>query len=229
MRQLLGKSYRGFTLIELLVVVAIIAILAAILFPVFARAKEAAKKTSCLSNGAQLTLGVIMYTNDSDEVLPPVAYPTNYPLWVDLIQPYIRSTTVRVCPDDGSDSISYGLNSLVFTDYFGLPPGPLPPLPTMEQFAEPAGTIMISELGTADDLTTPLPNTLKVVVPDDDINDIYDGRPSFRHFSRDNLGFFDGHAESRLKEQFYVGWTPVDSWFCLDRTDLIGCQTPAGQ
>jgi prepilin-type processing-associated H-X9-DG protein len=99
----------------------------------------------------------------------------------------------------------------------------------MEQFAYPAETVMISELGTADDLVTPIPNTLKVVVPDDDINDIYDARPSFRHFLRANLGFFDGHSQSRLKEQFYVGWSPADYWWCLDRTDLANCQTPGGQ
>jgi prepilin-type N-terminal cleavage/methylation domain-containing protein/prepilin-type processing-associated H-X9-DG protein len=61
---------KAFTLIELLVVIAIIAILAAILFPVFAQAKEAAKKTSCLSNTKNLGLGIIMYTNDFDDVFP---------------------------------------------------------------------------------------------------------------------------------------------------------------
>jgi prepilin-type N-terminal cleavage/methylation domain-containing protein len=54
----------GFTLIELLVVIAIIAILAAILFPVFARAREAARRTSCLSNMRQVTTGILMYSQD---------------------------------------------------------------------------------------------------------------------------------------------------------------------
>jgi prepilin-type N-terminal cleavage/methylation domain-containing protein len=60
----------AFTLIELLVVIAIIAILAAILFPVFAQAKAAAKKTVCLSNNKQLSLGAIMYANDYDDNFP---------------------------------------------------------------------------------------------------------------------------------------------------------------
>lgn len=61
---------RAFTLIELLVVIAIIAILAAILFPVFAQAKDAAKKSVSLSNTKQINLGLVLYTNDSDDVYP---------------------------------------------------------------------------------------------------------------------------------------------------------------
>ena len=60
----------AFTLIELLVVIAIIAILAALLFPVFAQAKEAAKKTSCISNMHQLGLAVAIYLTDSDDMNP---------------------------------------------------------------------------------------------------------------------------------------------------------------
>jgi len=62
-----SRSRRAFTLIELLVVIAIIAILAAILFPVFAQAKEAAKKTSCLSNQKNVALGMLMYMSDNDD------------------------------------------------------------------------------------------------------------------------------------------------------------------
>ena len=87
---------RGFTLIELLVVIAIIAILAAILFPVFAQARESARKASCTSNMRQIGLGIIMYAGDYDESLPWAAFnPAGMPLvmWYDLIEPYVKSGT----------------------------------------------------------------------------------------------------------------------------------------
>ena len=68
------STAKGFTLIELLVVIAIIAILAAILFPVFASAKEAAKKTSCLSNNKQVAIAVNLYANDYDDTIFPFQY-----------------------------------------------------------------------------------------------------------------------------------------------------------
>jgi prepilin-type N-terminal cleavage/methylation domain-containing protein/prepilin-type processing-associated H-X9-DG protein len=92
---------KAFTLIELLVVIAIIAILAAILFPVFAQAKEAAKKTECLSNVKNLTLGVIMYMNDYDDSSPQASAGPSvgdttpggplYIEWNDAVYPYIKN------------------------------------------------------------------------------------------------------------------------------------------
>ena len=66
----------GFTLIELVVVIAIIAILAAILFPVFAKAREKGRQTSCLSNNRQYAAAMLMYTQDYDETFPMSVYPT---------------------------------------------------------------------------------------------------------------------------------------------------------
>ena len=95
-------SRRGFTLIELLVVIAIIAILAAILFPVFARAREKARQTSCLSNMKQTSLAVLMYTNSYSEKFPPTFFYTANSeklfWWEDMIQPYVMNWQLYVCP-----------------------------------------------------------------------------------------------------------------------------------
>lgn len=92
---------RGFTLIELLVVIAIIAILAAILFPVFARAREAARKAACQSNLKQIATGFMMYTQDYDEMMPPWTANAagRYPgglfslqwMYPNLVGPYIKN------------------------------------------------------------------------------------------------------------------------------------------
>src|SRR5262245_11840716 len=105
---------RAFTLIELLVVVAVIAILAGILFPVFAQVREKARQATCLSNAKQIALAMAMYLQDYDEALLPVAMTTGLPaqpsspnpllrhadilMWTQLLQPYVKSTQVFYCP-----------------------------------------------------------------------------------------------------------------------------------
>jgi prepilin-type N-terminal cleavage/methylation domain-containing protein/prepilin-type processing-associated H-X9-DG protein len=108
----------GFTLIELLVVIAIIALLAAILFPVFARARENARRASCMSNLKQIGLAMMQYTQDYDETLPTAGSPSGTVppnVWDVCIAPY---TGVRVagnaspaifhCPSDPVEKDSYG-------------------------------------------------------------------------------------------------------------------------
>ncbi|RYX82286.1 DUF1559 domain-containing protein [bacterium] len=89
---------RAFTLIELLVVIAIIAILAAILFPVFARARENARRSSCQSNLKQVGLGVLQYTQDYDEMMPPYQNTVYFLPWHHLIEPYVKSVSLYKCP-----------------------------------------------------------------------------------------------------------------------------------
>src|SRR6186997_2010986 len=90
----------GFTLIELLVVIAIIALLAAILFPVFARARENARRASCSSNLKQIGLGMLQYTQDYDEHFPMQAAAAFWP----SLTPYIKSDQIYKCPSDGAPS-----------------------------------------------------------------------------------------------------------------------------
>ena len=106
-------SRRGFTLIELLVVIAIIAILAAILFPVFAKAREKARQTTCLSNLKQIALGFLMYAQDYDERMM-TSYKYCYPAgvqslywWGDMVQPYVKNYQLLECPSYSWSYTSY--------------------------------------------------------------------------------------------------------------------------
>ncbi|MBW3635146.1 MAG: DUF1559 domain-containing protein [Armatimonadetes bacterium] len=93
---------RGFTLIELLVVIAIIAILAAILFPVFGRARENARRSSCQSNMKQLGLAVMQYAQDYDEMYPMGMRNNWTNAWAVTVQPYAKSYEVFRCPNESN-------------------------------------------------------------------------------------------------------------------------------
>ena len=116
------RARNGFTLIELLIVIAIIAILASILFPVFARARENARRSSCMSNMKQLGLGLLQYTQDYDEKYPTALTDVgNFGIgWGGKIYAYVKSAQVYKCPSDtfvpgdSSDhAISYSLNAVL--------------------------------------------------------------------------------------------------------------------
>ena len=164
-RKFARPSCAGFTLIELLVVIAIIAILAAILFPVFAQARAKARQTACLSNVKQLTLGVMMYTQDADEVFPMgITAPggngaaPGSSRWYQDIAPYTKNTVIQNCPSQDeqvdppntSNGTYYGLNRSI---------GRINSASALADIKAPAGLVMLCDTaqlknglyGTADD------------------------------------------------------------------------------
>ena len=123
------KRRSAFTLIELLVVIAIIAILAAILFPVFARARENARRSSCQSNLKQIALGAKQYIQDYDEKFPLSivniggTFSSSRPAgWADALQPYLKSTQIFQCPSEsapGTDNpVPPSGSDAGYTDYW---------------------------------------------------------------------------------------------------------------
>jgi prepilin-type N-terminal cleavage/methylation domain-containing protein/prepilin-type processing-associated H-X9-DG protein len=163
----------AFTLIELLVVIAIIAILAAILFPVFAKAREKARQTSCASNLKQLGLSFAQYTQDYDESFvngnPNGCTAANVQLtcygydggWGGELYSYVKSIGVYTCPDDPTvaknaaypDVVSYGYNSHLGTQNSA---GNVSAL-TLGKLTAPASTVLLSEVqNETTNVTTPL-------------------------------------------------------------------------
>ena len=208
---------KGFTLIELLVVIAIIAILAAILFPVFAKAREKARQSSCLSNMKQMGLASMQYSQDFDEMLIPCttgnATASNGLSWRCLLQPYMKNSQLLLCPSDslkaalnakGTQPHSYGLNTATNLHLYltGTQNGSLGSL------VKPAETIIFCDLGHPDAATLALPPAQWVsqTSPGGSLGYTYMGPGGGgwssdgwfvwpRHNGGTNCTFHDGHAK----------------------------------
>lgn len=164
----------GFTLIELLVVIAIIAILAAILLPVFARARENARKATCQSNEKQLANALLMYSQDYDERLP--AGYTSPPArdWATDTAPYLKNTQVFVCPSKSNQSRGYGYNTWLASN----------PGRSLAEIQEPARTCLFNEIAQAVDRSWPWGYGTDTRF-----------EPDARHLDGMNMGFADGHVK----------------------------------
>jgi len=154
---------KGFTLIELLVVIAIIAILAAILFPVFAKVREKARQTACLSNLKQIGLGEAQYVEDYDSTVPcGLNYYGGGSGWAGQEYPYVQSNAVFHCPDDPTNGgSSYARNS----NWVGsVGNGPVPI--NVSQLTAPALTVDLFEMqGSASSTSYWTPSTELALAP----------------------------------------------------------------
>lgn len=193
---------RGFTLIELLVVIAIIAILAAILFPVFARARENARKASCQSNLKQYALSHMMYMQDYDETLLYSWYEAPYSkYWYQVLDPYMKNTGVQYCPSVRTQLPGYGRcqHHLPYRSIYNAPM-------SLAQMNRPAEVIMI-----CDSTPTAGWNTMYTYCPI--CSPTLTHSISNRHSEGANVGFHDGHVKWMKWDSLVSGPNVSVMWF----------------
>jgi len=228
----------AFTLIELLVVIAIIAILAAILFPVFAQAKEAAKKTQCLSNTKQIGTGLYLYLNDYDDSLPMANYPaapayvgppfTVFAFhagagvaelaWADLVQPYAKNTQLFKCPSDSTG------NPIVAGS--AIKGEPLSYALNYYFFRQPAGVVRMALTGgSMSELTAPASKIFIAESASSANREIVrpDRFAGFeRHMKGSNYVNADTHAKYHLMPQWWKT-VPAATWGLPEQAQLQPC------
>jgi prepilin-type N-terminal cleavage/methylation domain-containing protein len=194
---MLKSKKPGFTLIELLVVIAIIAILASILFPVFARARENARRSSCQSNMKQISLGMLQYSQDYDEKYMPF-YTSNgvfgETYWPALIYPYLKSEQIFNCPSYGNSyentaakhgDSGYGLNYWLFE-------GPNGDQRLAESsLAQPSQTLFLTDARQI----RIVPQGTYIGVWNNDAK-----WSQYRHLDTTVVGFGDGHVKSMRRD-----------------------------
>ncbi len=189
-----SPSRRAFTLIELLVVIAIIALLAAILFPVFARARENARKSSCQNNVKQIGLAMKQYIQDYDDIYPPDGVAVTAATvsgWAYTIQPYLKSEQALQCPSEPTKApsdatLAQRACSVTggFTDYyynFNLGDGK-----TSDALIERSSNVLLFGDGVAGTASVSDYNRDKLSSTD---------KGPIRHLEGANYAFVDGHVK----------------------------------
>jgi len=205
-------STSGFTLIELLVVVAIIALLAAFLFPVFATAREKARQTACAGNLRQLGMAIALYAQDADETVPNVTggpqgehFPGGW-VYFDTfpdgpfdvtrgsIYPYVKNRAVYVCPDDDrgqKHGLSYAINDCLHrvpVPFVGMSFGR-----PLADFKEPSAIMLLGEEAAGSDPRRDTTNDGGLAFGGDGL--------SSRHQEGDEVLFLDSHVKWYRQDQ----------------------------
>lgn len=198
------RKVSGFTLTELLIVIAIIAIFAAMLFPIFARARENSRRSSCQSDLKQIGFGILQYAQDSDETLPRiyVADP-GYRHWAQIIQPYIKSTQVFDCPSQdykwtgvfGGEKLSYGMNS-----YFDPSYGSIGNVILLARLTKVSETVIVTE--SENFRVTFVGGIFDTASPNRKVE--------YRHLGLANVLFVDGHVKSMRQDALEAKATSED-------------------
>lgn len=201
---------QGFTLIELLVVISIIAVLAAILFPVFSRARENARRASCMSNLKQVALGFMMYAEDYDGHLPVYPYGSGAMPPV-AVFPYVKSYQVFLCPSFTHETTPNTTTSI--STSYGMPWGYPPaksallnqgnpaagPGVLLSSFSQPSLICLLGESAYVYDnghtYAYPYFRAGSPIRPPSDMTLL----PS-QHFDGSNYAFVDGHVKWLKKE-----------------------------
>ncbi len=197
-----ARTSNGFTLIELLVVIAIIAILAAILFPVFARAREKARQTTCLSNMKQQGLAVFMYTDDYDEMLPPASN------WKGRLDPYMKNQDLWKCASRMELPWYYGHGVNVGATAFS---------PTCNPIVQGCDGISLAQIQAPSDKIYAVEWDRCIAgPPSGPIGSFRGGALSFWavcriHNGGSNIIFCDGHAKWLKPEQFHSITDHIDA------------------
>jgi prepilin-type N-terminal cleavage/methylation domain-containing protein/prepilin-type processing-associated H-X9-DG protein len=206
---------KAFTLIELLVVIAIIALLAAILFPVFARARENARKSSCLNNLKQIGVGISQYVQDYDETFmesrPSGVAASGTVAWHVVVMPYIKSTQIFKCP-----------SNTITGNMMGTPGTPAPVVPAIPRSyicnGRPHGTdgpirqgsfVNLADIGKSSQVIAVLEVNNRSD-PEYWENDMNNNNYWFKnHLDQSNFLFVDGHVKAFEPTRTI---SPVNMW-----------------
>ena len=105
--RLVTRFLKGFTLVEILIVIAILGVLAGLLFPVFARARESGRRASCASNLKQIGVAISLYASDNNQTYPSIEGPRAFCTWLNYIDPYVKNSQIFQCPSNRDENAEF--------------------------------------------------------------------------------------------------------------------------